>query len=334
MVYVIIAIVAFLILKKLFSSILSGAGAFFKALFFGPQVNSVVTIILIACFLIADVTLFSESLRPLFKVLWVLSILDCIRDILLADSYYARYGVDSLYATKSVLSIFTLGLVRGVFLFVVGPLLRRAVARELRETVDSGRLVSPYYGNGLSAEEYYYDRELEKLVQSGKLVSNEDTLRRELAISEERLEKLSPKKIKDKVVDAVAGEEEAKRLRANAEKQLPNIRAARAYLTQSAIDRLGATAAEALKTKSALSAGEIVQLDQLASFRSPQTVDRWRLQMFLIQALAPLVEDGTLVEDRLSDKDPLDNHVYRHAQSEMVKVIDSRLEDDDLGEMG
>lgn len=334
MVYIIIAIVVIILAKNFIVAILKWIGNVIKTILFGPKVNSILTIILLVCFLIADFSELGDGIQPLLKVLWILSILDCIRDILLADSYY-RYGVDRLYAVKSVLSLLTLGLVRGVFLFVVGPLMHRSVTQELRKTVDSGQRVSPHYRKGLRAEDYYYDKELEKLVQSGELVSNEETLRRELAISKERLKKLSPQKIKDKVVDAVAGEEEAKRLRANAEKQLSRLSDARAYLTQSTIDRLGATAAEALKNKGSLSAEAIVRLKQLASFHSPQETDSWWLQMFLIQALAPLVENGTLEENRLSDNDPLDNHVYRHTQSKKdMKVIDQRLVDDELGEMG
>lgn len=337
MVYVIIAIIAFLILKKIFSSIVGGIGAFLKALFFGPKVNSMVTIILIVCVLIADVTPFSVSLRPLFKVLWVLSILDCIRDILLADSYYRRYGVDPLYKVKSILSLLTLGLVRGVFLFVVGPYLHHCVAQELRATVDSGGLVSPCYGNGLRAEEYYYDREVEKFVQGGELASNEDTLRHELALGEKRLEKLYPKKLMNKVVDAVAGDEAVKQKRDEAKRELPCIRASRTYMTKSALERLGDVAVQALKEDGRTrSAKEIVRFWPLEPFRLLNESNVWWLQMFLIQALEPLAENGTVLDlGSLSDTDPLDNHVYCYMKNiGNLRCTDPRLADDDLGELG
>ncbi len=317
MVYIIIAIVAFFVLKKLISAILHGTASAVRNLFFHPQVNSAVTIFFVACFLISGSSPFGAGFLPLLRILWALCILDCIRDILVGDSYYkaGNAGVDPLYATKSVLSIFTLGLVRGVFFLVVGPYLHRSEAQALRETVASGLPVSPYCGSGLRAREYYYDQELEKLVQSGEIVSNEHTLRTECALIKKKLDQLYPKKFLEVAMDAIRGDPEVKRDRAKGKQVLEELDSARVYLGKAAFERLGEAVKEAMKDKAPMSADDIVRLKALQPFG---LVDRngrsgWG-QLFVIQALGPMVENGTFVDLDLSDK-PWDNHAYQYAKS-------------------
>lgn len=312
MVYIIIAIVAFLLVKKLITSSARGIIKFIKTILFSPNVNSVLTIIFTACFLFSKESLFNDSLQPLCRVLWWLCIADCLRDLGVSESYYyceAAYKIDPLYAIKSITSIFTLGMSRGVFLLVVGPLIHHSVKRSLYERMDSGQLVSPYCpGRSIRAQDHYYDQELEKLVQNGKLVSNENTLRDEIARSTKKLDKFYPKTVREKILDALAGDKEAKEQRANSKVELSHWGFSRAYLSKAVFEQIPRAVEEAMKDKGTLCVADIVKLKELERFNLDGA------GAFVIQALEPLVENGTFLDDDISDN-PLENHAYQYANS-------------------
>lgn len=316
MVYIIIAIVVIFLARNLIAAILRWVGNFLKTIFFSPRVNSVLTIVVTVCLLISDSSLLSEKLQPLFHVLWVLCIIDCIRDILVAESYY-KCDIDPLYTTKSILSIFTLGMCRGFFLLIVGPAMHYSEKKALLEAVNSGGPVSPCRpGDSLRAQEHYYDQELEKLVQSGAVISNEDTLRREEAISQKRLDKLYPKKFSERIVESVTKDgKEAKARRSQAEAEIHDLHWSRTYLGKAAFARLAETVKEAMKDRGPLSPIDIAQLEEMTPFtRSGRFGYRW-CEMFIVQALDPLVKKGEFEDNPNNDNDPLDNHTYWYKKS-------------------
>lgn len=314
MVYIIIAIVAFLLVKKLITSSISGIGKLINNIFFDPRVNSVITIIFSVCYLISDTTLFSEGLRPLCKVLWILSIIDCVRDFVAGEDYY-RTPRDPLYVIKSITSILTLGMSRGFFFLVVGPLIHYGETKALREAVESGQPVSPCCSGSLRAQEYYYDMELEWLLKQGKLVSNEKTVREEIARSQRKLDKLYPKKFLEKIVDAVAGDDEVKEQRDRGEAGIKRLRYSRTYISKAVYDQIPNALVEAMRDKGTLCAADIIKLEELERFDFGKGCCG---ETFLIQALEPLVENGTFLDDDISD-DPLENHAYRYAHSSKQK---------------
>lgn len=332
MVYIIIAIVAFLIVKKLITSSVRGIVKFVKTIFFKPSVNSVLTIILTVCFLFSKEPLFNDSLQPLCKVLWWLCIADCLRDLAVSESYYdcrVEFMVDKLYAIKSVTSIFTLGMSRGIFLLVVGPLIHHSVKQSLHERVNSGQLVSPYSPwRSIKAQDYYYDQELEKLVQNGELVSNENTLREEVARSTKKLDKFYPKTWRDKILDAIAGDEEKKEQRANSRVEIKRWGFSRGYLSKDAFEQIPKAVVEAMRDRGTLCVADIIELKDL------KHLDLNGKEMFVIQALEPLVESGIFLDEDISD-DPRENHAYRYAHSSKQKKSidassDPRFADPDL----
>lgn len=111
-------------------------------------------------------------------------------------------------------------------------------------------------------------------------------------------------------MDAMTGDSEVKRDRARTEKVLYDLCGSRIYLGRSAFGRLRKAVKEAMKDKATMSANDIVRLKELKPLN---LIDRsgscgWS-QMFVIQALAPLVEDGTFLDMDISDK-PWYSHAY------------------------
>ena len=274
------------------------------------------TIIISVCYLylIPSVSWISERFHPLLKILWGVCIIDCIRDIVVADSYY-NYKIvyDPLYMFKSLLSTFTLGLTRGFFLLVVGPALHISEARYLREAVNNRQPVTPYCPRSSRAREYYYDRELEKILQSGVLVSNEKTLHQELSLCKSQLANLYPKKLFEKIAERVGGDhQEMKKRRAYAEKGIRDLAASRIYIHRDVIDQLPDAVIRAMKDKPPYSVSDIVRFKELAPFFGGNC--SWSI-LFVIQALIPLVANGLFEDMNLNDNDPLDNHIYHYARS-------------------
>lgn len=113
----------------------------------------------------------------------------------------------------------------------------------------------------------------------------------------------------------MTGDSEVKRDRAEAEKVIHDLRGSRVYLGKSAFERLREAVKEAMKDKASMSVEDIVRLKELKTLNLADWSGSYGWsQMFVIQALAPLVEDGTFLDMDISDK-PWDNHAYQYAKS-------------------
>lgn len=296
-----------------------------KYVLFHPRVNSVLTIIGIIAFAA------TQDATP-YATLLLLSVADCIRDIVIAPKYYetdVAEECDKLYKIKSLVSLFTLGMARPVFLFIVGPCISFSVKSEIDGKLSAGEpllIGEPY---DLKAKNYYYKKHLDKLAGSGNIVSNQNTVNSETDIRHKRLEKLYPEKLIMKIVEAVSMDEASKKskaLRKLAEEKLAdnNIRKSYAYISSDVFRKYPSAIAKAMSEKSFISSKDIPKLDKLQSLccNAPLTMngrnvgnDDW-CEYFIIQALEPLVAKGEFVDETFSDKDPLDNHAYSYAKSE------------------
>lgn len=98
-----------------------------RHLFFNPRVNSIATLLFLVLFIVS--TAVGAPDFPLaIQILWGVAIIDCLFDIIKADDYYEKltdYSKDSSYATKSIVSFFTFGLVRVIFLIARLPVILR-----------------------------------------------------------------------------------------------------------------------------------------------------------------------------------------------------------------
>lgn len=325
--YIIIAIVAFLLVKKLITSSAAGIVGIFKAILFGPRVNSILTAFLALYLIFSNTPLFTGGFKLPSRVLWMLCILDCIRDVMVAEDYYDSCDLDPLYVTKSISSIFTLGMSRGFFLLLVGPILHHSVKQSLRDAVEGGRPIYSCSSKKLKAQKYYYKRELECLLNNEELVSNEKTLQEEVARAEKKLDKLYPKTLMATIIDTVAGDDEVKKQRERNQRALSSLRFSQAYLGKAAFGQIAPATVEAMRDKGSLCVADMLQLKELEHFRSAG-------EAFMVQALRPLVENGTFLDEDISD-DPLESHAYLYAQSsKRRKAIDAssdpRFADPDL----
>lgn len=318
-----------------------------KYILFHPRVNSVLTIIV---FIVYIITAFQGNGKagPGILIMSILPIIDCIHDIAIAPKYYEdiEFGVDKLYKIKSLVSLFTGGFARPIFLVIVGPCLSFSVRSEIQGRIDN-RMPLPYEGfSDLMAKEYYYQKHIARLKASGIIVSNVNAVDEETKKRREMLDKLYPQKVIAKVVDMVAGDKDAKSIRQECEKKLEakRIKQYYAYMSANAFSLLPDLLNKAMSQKGYCSAADISKFDELkelhtampSSASAPGNATAEWSEYFVIQALEPLVKKGIFVRDRFNDNDPFDNPAYSYTKSEVkMPSIDANsdpllaLDDDD-----
>ena len=289
-----------------------------RHILFNPRVNSVITIIALAILVIRT--------EPIMILLIIISVIDCVRDIVRAEDYYEdiEISIDRLYMTKSLLSIMTLGFVRAAFLLIVYPILYISVSSDIKRKVAAGLPMSneSQYSK-LELKNYYYGKQISKLEENGIVISNKRTVDAEAFIRRKKLERLYPEKFIASLADMVSGDKDMKEKRRIAEDKLKSYTLHRyyAYLRPDIFDQYPRLITEAMSSKGKLSTQIIKQLDELKdlnltlSFGYGVYQNNYWSEYFIIQALNPLVADGTFEDDDLNDKDPLDNHAYRYTKS-------------------
>lgn len=308
-----------------------------KHILFNPRVNSIITIICIAIFVIVG--------NPNAIMVFIIPIIDCILDIIRAESYYedVEVDIDKLYMIKSLTSIPTLGLARAIFLLIVNPLISRSVSSNIKKKMAAGCPL-PYridnYSN-LAAKDYYYGRYINRLEKDGLLVSNIETVKVETNISKRKLANLYPKKIMEKIVDFFAGDKEQKDLRKEAEKTLDDNSTVwhMAYISVDYYEQYQSKISEAiLQRKKIFSTHTIKAFEELKSLNLTAPVGKKKISTkwsdyFIIQTLNPFVENGAIIDARCSDE-PLNNHQYglemisRNANDIPGLALDDDDEDD------
>lgn len=302
--------------------------ALLTTVLFEPRVNSVLTLVVNGVLILYGDKVVSDRLFSVLRVLWILSAFDCIHDIVVADSYYEGNN-DFFYKLKSILSLLTLGIVRILYL-VAKPLLRNSEIKHVHDALTRGEQLSfhcpryrwPHSGD-IKAREYYYQKEINRLLRTGLVVSNEKTLNTEVALRKKRVAQLYPQKLTGIILEAFAGDKELIARRDEAEKKLSRMPGP-AFLGVEAFEQLPNTIISVMKDKPPYSVSD------MASFKELNVGS-----MFIIQALEPLVKDGIFEDLDLNDNDPLDTHIYHYTKStSAMKSLDAgsdpRFADPDL----
>lgn len=288
-----------------------------KHILFNPRLNSVLNIIGFAALIVLSWnTVYSSAI-----IIFVIAIIDCIRDIVLAEDIYedVDIAIDPLYAIKSILSILTLGIIRVIFLLIVVPCISLKASSAINRKLRSGYPLE-YYGKCENQYDYFIERKINKLEKKGKIISNEETMKSEMKKSRARLDKLYPEKFIGKVIDTVAGDKEMKKMRKYAESQINN--SGKAYVSKETFEKYPQALIDVMSKRSKCSPADIRDFEELKAFHFDKQCEgdgrKWAVY-FIIQALQPLVESGEFTDEIISDKDVLDNHAYQYVNS-MVQV--------------
>lgn len=315
MYYIIAIIIVCVIIYYIFKLI--------KYILFHPIVNGVITIIAL---------LILSIVNGVF-VLAILPIIDCLRDIKLSDKIYNynsdpdELEIDSFFAVKSILSVLTLGQARVIYFVIVYPLIKLRTKSKMKNDIKNNgyvRFVCSY--NGQLAK-YYYQKNLDKMLNTGTWRTNQEYVYSERKKSAEKLEKLYPRKILAKIADQFSGDAEMKYNRSYAQKVLdrnddfyciciPSEDWLR--FTQLVVDNMA--------NRGPMSAIHIARFSDFKELRfvDRQTDDNLQTLTYLIvSVLEPLVLSGEFNSFDFNDNDPLDNHSYQYARSTVeMKSID------------
>lgn len=309
-----------------------------KYVLFHPQVNSVVSIICLFWALI-KVYIPSNISGLGFCFLFLFPVIDCVRDIIIAPKYYAdiEYELDKLYVIKSLTSLFTAGVVRNVFFFIVDPHIARSVRRSLKREIRDGRRLTGSTGRHgehigwrvmSGARWYHFNKQVKRLEKNGIVISNGETGIQEIEKAKKKLEGLYPKKLVDSILEKVTNNEDVelkKSIRRRSEGLL-RLGTSAVYLPTSTYEKIPQLVREAMSDKGVCPLYEIKFFPELQSLNLVKPLkdsdnswyekhaDRW-FDYFIIQALQPLVADGTFEDNDFNDNDPLDCHAYRYTMS-------------------
>lgn len=328
----IIIVLIFTIASKLLGAILY---ALLYALF-DPRVNSIIYLIF---FLLVGIGAWQEFGSDSFLVLLILIgpiIFDCILDIKRSYNYYSGptdIRIDKLYLIKSLTAIPTFGFSRIVFRFIVGPCLSLSVLLDIHKKIAAGQ---PFQGirSKLQAKHYYYGKHIRKMVQKGTVVYNGDTIKIETEVISERLRDLYPKNLIEKLVEKLSEDSTAEDKRKELEQKLSDGYRSYAYLNAAVFAQYAQSISEVMRTKGPYSPSDIQNFEELSALNLTVPIGGstdWS-EYFIIQALQPLVADGTFKDNDFSDG--VDSHVYEHTGSaKAMKSIsaenDSRFALDD-----
>lgn len=308
------------------------AGLVFAAvwhLLFHPRINSALAAICI--FLSIYVAGFNNPIA----VLLLISMLDCIRDFVMADKYYLPFSIDTandrLYRIKSICSLLTFGLSRAVFALVVYPKISVSAFRCAR------RLVIPYdwYGGyydypGKSRYFcYQHSKFVQKRLRKGKLVSNEDAIKQWMQARRYKAERVyqanSPQNVIGKIAEAVAevfteeGKERAI-VREDARK-LTYLTGSEyyAYIDVRFYHKCKQMIAKAMENRSTLRPQDIMELDEVKNIEKLPKDSVNYIGIFILEAL---VQDGIVEKVDLLD-DVRDIWQYRHVQGKQILCRDA-----------
>lgn len=299
------------------------------------------------------------SLRPpLIPISWVsiillaINIIDCIRDIAIADKFYKDMsdGIDKQFAIKSLTTVALLLLgwffwdrtliyafiPRIVFLCIVDPLIAMKVKEDVQGKVEIGYPL-PYskwrYSRSVK-ECYYYQKLVKRLFDEGKLVANRETVMEECNESRKKLSDKYPKTIVARVMRTIKNDKEIKEEINNVTTKLDNaVYRHTAYISSAYFEQYASKIARVLKNKNAAFSPwkikELIELEDLNLTAANGYVGdvEWS-EYFIIQSLKQLVRNGIINDFKCSDE-PLNNHAYGVAMTSRDASNDPRLSLDD-----
>lgn len=315
--YLIIGIIAIVVAFSLGVLLLKGI---FYALLFGlfhPKVNSIIYLIF---FLLLGVLSLQQG-AVLQLLLIAIVIFDCVLDIRRSISYYIcpntlNPRVDKLYLAKSLTSLLTFGFSRIVFCLIVGPYISFGVLSDIKKKIAEGQPLPAYPPYlGLQAKRYYYSHHIRAIEKKGGLIYNGGTINSETEVIQQRLQDLYPKSLMQKLAEKFTANEESKDLRERLSQKISDGHRAYAYLRADVYERYARLIPEAMLTKTCYSPSDIKNFEELSELNLTAPVNggtSWG-EYFIIQALQPLVDNGTFMDHDISDG--ADIHAYQHTGS-------------------
>lgn len=304
-----------------------------KYILFNVRLNSVIIMILE----IVAISL-KQPLIPTTNfalLLLALNIIDCIRDLIVANNFYRSmdYGLDSMFVIKSLITTISglLGwflwehnliyalLPRAAFLCFVYPIIALNVKLDVNDTVIVGYPL-PYskwhYSNSRKSC-YYYEKLIKKLFDNGKLVTNIDVINYERNISNDKYAKIYPKTKSEKIINFFNKErkEEMKIIENELDDKTLIYHAA--YINSEYFEKYADRIAAALKANGGkfLSPWKIKDMVELNDLhlreRNSYNNDIKWSEYFIIKSLKQLVKEGKLKDHTYySENNPLTNHAY------------------------
>ncbi len=322
-----------------------------KYIFFNVKVNSVIFML----FGIVAISL-KPPLIPISRlsvVLLAINIIDCIRDIAVADEFYGAMsdGIDKQFAIKSstTVALLVLGwlvwdrtliyifIPRAVFLCTIYPFIAMKVKEDVQGKIEIGYPL-PYnkWQYSCSRKEcYYYQKLVKWLFDNGKLVTNVEIVSEERDVSSKKLSDSYPKTIFARVTSALQNDKETKTKIKNAEEKLSQKVMYRhtAYISSAYFEQYASKIAKVLESKKASFSPwkikEFIELQDL-NLNAPNGIveDVEWSEYFIIKSLRQLVRDGIIKDFKCSDE-PLNNHAYGVTMTSRDASSDPRLSLDD-----
>lgn len=310
--YIIIGIIGIIVIFTLGANILAFLLTLLLQCLFHPKVNSIISLI----FFLSAGLMSLQSGPGLRTVLIGILIVDCILDIVRSYNYYTLpYShIDKLYLIKSLTALLTFGYSRIIFRLIVGPVLSRSVLLDIRRKIAAGQ---PFSGpdSSLQAKKYYYAKHIRRMEQQGTVVYNADTINIERNVILERLRNLYPKNLMEKLAEKFSGDSDTADTRKALEQRLNNAHYSYAYLSAATFARFAQLIPEVMQAKACYSPSDIKNFEELSALNLTVPFGGstdWS-EYFIIQALQPLVADGTFMDNDISDG--VDNHAYQHMDS-------------------
>lgn len=181
-----------------------------KYVLFEPRINSALTIAF-NIYVLFKLTEVSFGVILLF----ILSIADCVTDIFIAKYYYRNIedGIDSFYCFKSIVSLLTFGMARGIFLLVIEPFLFWMAWHDVNRTLKNNKVIlaeivsrRPFWRQ----YKLHFFWLLNKKVEEGTVLSNKDIIDQEHELSSEKLENSYPKKLMEKLGEMLSKDKSLK----------------------------------------------------------------------------------------------------------------------------
>lgn len=195
--YIIIAAAVAIIGISIVVALIKYAIILLANVLFNPIVNSAISL---CFFLFVGAKVINEGYIILVVPIGII-IVDCILDIVRGCSSLRYYYwdtstsyFDKFYKVKSLTSIATFGFARIIFLLVVGPLLSHSVYSDIEEKIKSGLPFPDGMNYHMEAKRYYFKKRISKLEYNGNVVSNQQTVDREMKERQEKLDRMYPEK--------------------------------------------------------------------------------------------------------------------------------------------
>ncbi len=269
----------------------------------------------------------------------ILVVLDCIRDLMIADEYYEKFDVriDTLFMIKSIASFLTGGWARALFFLFHNLYFNRYVKQDVDPLMRKNGMIplnDQYWGSvRLSYARKHFHKQymwnfkkyMQQKIEEGAVLSNLDVVEQESQKSQNKVEEACPKTMAGKLGELFDGEMKEKRKRAESEiEKFPKYSA---FVDRAFYDYCQKTIVDVLKTKSRMSPEDILQLPELAQVtvlhKTPYPWDAMWAECFVVFLMAPLVADGTVIEYNNNDENLLEHHQYWHVEGEPILVRDA-----------